>query len=427
MRVFKFGGASVKDAAAIQNLESILRSHPDPSGWIVISAMAKTTNALERVVKALEESVEAALEEFREVREFHIEEARLLSRESGTDLSVVLEPLLIGFEKGLYSWRSLPYGERYDAMVGYGEWLSTTLISAYLNDRGIPIQWVDARKLIITDAHHRRASVHWDQTEENLRAVQDDIRRWKIIGGFVGATKSGVPTTLGREGSDFTAAIIAYCLDASEVTIWKDVEGVLNGDPKVFGNTLLLEEIAYREAIELAYYGASVIHPKTVQPLQKKEIPLRVRSFMNPSSKGTVIKKGLMLKPMVPCFIQKRDQVLISLSTRNLDFIIEDHLSRIYRTFHQHGVAVNLMQNSAVTTSFSVNQDPVLLPRLMDDLAVDFDLRYNEGLTLFTIRHHNSEIIERYRGYCEVYLEQITRHTYQLLGKPKDGSNNFYF
>ncbi len=233
--------------------------------------------------------------------------------------------------------------------------------------------------------------------------------------GFIGSTQNGKPTNLGREGSDYTAAVLANILAADEVTIWKDVPGVLNGDPKVFTNSILLEEISYREAIELAYYGASVIHPKTIQPLQQKEIPLYVRSFLNPDLPGTVIRKGLLLKPVVPCYIQKQDQVLLSISTRDLAFIVEEHLQLIYSIFHEYGITVNVMQNSAISSSFCINNDVVSVPRAIQQLSAHFDVWQNENLELYTIRHHNAQVREAIKGEKEALLEQVTRNTYQVV------------
>jgi aspartate kinase len=256
--------------------------------------------------------------------------------------------------------------------------------------------------------------VNWELTDRKIKeaVTGNDVY---VVQGFIGSSTNGIPTTLGREGSDYTAAVFAHVLEARDLTIWKDVPGVLNGDPKVFANTVLLEEISYREAIELAYYGASVIHPKTIQPLQARNIPLYVKSFLNPDLPGTVIRRGLLLKPLVPCYIRKPNQALLSISTRDLAFIVEEHLQLIYSIFHHIGVTVNTMQNSAVSSSFCINYDPVILPRAIEELQRHFDVKYNINLELYTIRHHNKEVRQALLNGREPFMEQITRETWQVV------------
>ena len=414
MRVFKFGGASVKDATAVKNVASIISRFTDRPLIVVVSAMAKTTNALEEVVRAWTKNTGQAADLFEQVMQFHRAVALELFEQIPDELNTFLDNLETETAQIINQSPPASYGEAYDQIVHRGELLSTRIIASYLAEQGQETEWLDTRKIIITNNAHRRATVNWETTAANVKEAIAQPRVY-LVQGFIGSTPSGTPTTLGREGSDYTAAVLANILEADEVTIWKDVPGVLNGDPKVFNNTVLLEEISYREAIELAYYGASVIHPKTIQPVQQKEIPLYVRSFVNPDLPGTVIRKGLLLKPLVPCYIRKTDQLLISIATRDLAFIVEEHLQLIYSIFHQHGVTVNTMQNSAISTSFCVNDDPIIIPKAIEDLAVHFDVKVNEHLELFTIRHHNAQVRQAIRGEQEPLLEQVTRQTYQVV------------
>lgn len=414
MRVFKFGGASVKDAESVKNVATIIERFDDRPLIVVVSAMAKTTNALEAVVQSWQKGdALQAIQQFENVVNFH----KKICADLFGKTPQFLDDFFIAQINEIEAMMKQPmpaYGAAYDAVVHRGEIISTRIIAAYLNHCQISTQWLDARQLVATNNAHRRATVNWEETDVKIRRAIDGLDVY-VVQGFIGSAPGGQPTTLGREGSDYTAAVFAHILKADEVTIWKDVPGVLNGDPKVFQNTVLLEEISYREAIELAYYGASVIHPKTIQPLQARSIPLYVRSFLNPDLPGTVIGRGLLLKPMVPCYIRKTDQALISISTRDLAFIVEAHLELIYSIFNQIGITVNTNQNSAISSSFCVNNDPVLLPRAIEELNKHFDVKYNTGLHLFTIRHHNREVRQALLNGREPLLEQITRETWQVV------------
>lgn len=415
-RVYKFGGASVKDVSSIHNVAHIIAHHAEEPLAVVVSAMGKTTNALEVVIAAVMNADESGIHHsIQTVVDFH----RTLTDElfaEGHPVLVKCEDLYVQLRQDAVRKEGESYGELYDRLVCFGEMLSTTIVAAVLQDSGIQTTWHNAHDLIRTNADHRRATVDFVATEESVRSALSP-EGVHIVQGFLGATSTGIPTTLGREGSDYTAAVLAYVLDAAEVAIWKDVPGVLTGDPKVFDDVVRLETISFREAIELAYYGASVIHPKTIQPLQRKGIPLRVRSFVDPTAPGTTIQTGEALVPMSPCFIRKDRQVLITLGTRDLAFIVENHLSVIYQIFHEFGVAVNMMQNSAVSSSFAITHDPVVLPSLLDRLKSEFSLKHNEGLTLYTIRHYNAEAVNKMRQKGEVFLEQVTRHTHQMVLK----------
>jgi aspartate kinase len=414
MRVFKFGGASVKNAEAVKNVASIISRFTDRPLIVVVSAMAKTTNALEEVVRLWVTNPEAGIQHFAEVIEFHRAVAADLFAHMPQPVAKFLATQQAEVDALLHQPAPAAYGECYDQIVHRGELLSTYIIAAYLQHIGQSTTWLDTRQLVITNDAHRRATVNWEKTGRLVKAAITQPAVY-LVQGFIGSTADGKPTTLGREGSDYTAAVMANILEADEVTIWKDVPGVLNGDPKVFKDSVLLEEISYREAIELAYYGASVIHPKTIQPVQQKNIPLYVRSFLNPELPGTVIKKGLLLKPFVPCYIRKTDQLLISINTRDLAFIVEEHLQLIYSIFHAHGIMVNVMQSSAISSSFCVNNDSAIVPRAIAELEKHFDVRTNQNLQLYTVRHHNAQSRKALRGTKEPLIEQVTRQTYQVV------------
>jgi aspartate kinase len=415
MRVFKFGGASVKNAEAVQNVASIISHYADRPLVVVVSAIAKTTNALEEVVHMWQNDARQAAVLFSTIVDFH---RSLVLELFDKNIPPSLGDFIEGIEENTINelQRSEPtsYGQAYDAIVHKGELLATRIISEYLQIQGQEAVWTDTRQLVITNAAHRRATVNWKESTERIgRAISQPAIY--LVQGFIGSTPDGIPTTLGREGSDYTAAVFAHILNAEEVTIWKDVPGVLNGDPKVFNNTVLLEEISYREAIELAYYGASVIHPKTIQPLQEKGIPLSVKSFLDPAKPGSLIRRGLDLKPRISCYILKTNQALVSISTRDLAFIVEEHLQLIYSILHKHGITVNTMQNSAISSSFCVDHDQNTLPRAVQELETHFDVRLNTGLELYTIRHHTGKTRESIKGGKEALLEQITRNTYQVV------------
>jgi len=415
MKIFKFGGASIKDAASVKRVASVLNHFPGEEILIVVSAMGKTTNALEKLVQSLiTKNKDLVRSQIKELREAHF---RIVDELFSPDEHRVHNDVEILFTQlEIISQSPLPgqYNQVYDQIVSFGELLSTKIVSSYLNSTDYQNKWLDARRLIRTDQNYRFARVDWPFT---TRLVKDTIQAGNryVIQGFIGSDDDFNPTTLGREGSDYTASVLGYILEAQEVVIWKDVPGVLNGDPKVFTQTELLWEISYREAIELAYYGASVIHPKTIQPLREKKIPLRVKSFLNPAEEGSIIKEGADLNPKIPCFIRKDEQTLVTISTRDLAFIVEDHLSKVYKIFHQYGVRVNLSQNTAVSTSFCINNDPVIVPKLIEALQQEFDTTYNEGVQLYSVRHYNAQAKKRVQEAGEVLLEQVSRETYQVV------------
>lgn len=408
MDVFKFGGASVKDAAGVRNLTEIVVTY-GPDAVVVVSAMGKTTNALEEIVRAHRhnqpDKVQAQLTA---IRSYHHEIMRELSGDFGPVYQTFSQ-----LDTYLAKQTGHPYDELYDQVVSVGEIISTQIIAAYWQAMHIPAQWLDARQLIRTDTTFREGRVDWQETSRRIREAipQEGL---KIIQGFIGQSADGRTVTLGREGSDYTAAIVAHCLQARQVTIWKDVPGVLNADPKWFDNTVLLKNITYQDAIELAYYGATVIHPKTIKPLQNKGIPLYVRSFLKPDAPGTAIGNDEQ-HLAVPSFIFKINQVLISLHPNDFSFIAENNLSQIFGYFAQAGVKINLMQNTAISFSVVVDNDPDRVPSLLERLKQDFRVSYNEGLELITIRYYDQPTIDRVLVHKQLLLEQKSRYTVQLV------------
>lgn len=415
MRIFKFGGASVKDAEGVRRVASIVNHFSEEDIFIVVSAMGKTTNALEGLVQAfIASNAEACRGQFKTIKEAHLKTIAELFPAGDASLEEEVEELFRQLDTILNAAPVGSFNQVYDQIVSFGELLSTKIVSAYLKSANFPNRWLDARRLIRTDQNFRAARVNWNYTR---RLVQENVRPGNsyITQGFIAGDDNFKTTTLGREGSDYTASVLAYVLQAQELTIWKDVPGVLNGDPKVFEKTELLKKISYREAIELAFYGASVIHPKTIQPLQERGVPLRVRSFADLELEGTVIGEGVQLAPFMPCFIRKEKQQLISLATRDLAFIAEDHLSKIYKLFHQYGLRVNLSQHAATSSSFCVNDDPIASPALLEQLKQSFDVSVVGDLDLFTVRHYNQEAIAEIQARGRKLVEQVTMDTYQIV------------
>tara|TARA_R110000822_G_scaffold42214_3_gene115012 strand:+ start:2319 stop:3569 length:1251 start_codon:yes stop_codon:yes gene_type:complete len=414
MRVFKFGGASVKDASSVKNVVRVLEEVGHDNTLLVVSAMGKTTNAMEDVVNAYFKDKSLLPGAVHEVIQYH---DNILHDLFPNDKHPVFAKVKTLFDEvqGFLVWNKSPkHGFVYDQVVGYGELVSTTILSAYLNEIGIANQWLDVRSLIKTNDDYRDAKVNWDKTQINVNE-KIDKHKLNITQGFLGSDDNNFTTTLGREGSDYTAAILAYCLNAEEVTIWKDVPGVLNADPRYFEKTELLNKISYREAIELAFYGASVIHPKTLQPLQRKEIPLHVKSFINPKDKGTTVGKGIGIEPKVPCFIVKKNQVLMKLSSLDFSFIVEDSISELFKLLHDHQMKVDLIQNSAISFSVCVDNKFDKLEELLNLLKSRFKVVHHEGVSLYTIRHFDTEALTSLQNGKEILLEQRGKETVQLV------------
>ena len=416
MRIYKFGGASVKDADAVNNLVRVLKDTGYQNTFVVVSAMGKTTNAMEAIVDAYFHDKKAVPAAIGEVEQFHQNILQDLFEDNSHPVYASVQTLFDEV-RGFLAWNKSPhYNFVYDQVVGYGELLSTVIISEYLNMSGLKNNWIDVRNLIKTDANYRDVRVHWERTQEMI-SNHVDQSKLNITQGFLGSDDNNFTTTLGREGSDYTAAILAYCLDADSVTIWKDVPGVLNADPRHFEKTELLNKISYREAIELAFYGASVIHPKTLQPLQRKEIPLHVKSFLNPKNSGTEVGKGMGIEPEIPCFIVKKDQVLMKLSSLDFSFIVENSISDLFKLLHEYRMKVDLIQNSAISFSVCVDNKFGKLEELLEILKGKFKVVHHENVSLYTIRHFNADAIASLENGREVLLEQRGKETIQLVVK----------
>ncbi len=418
MKVFKFGGASVKDAAGVRNVAQVLSHFPDDDLLIVVSSMGKTTNALEEVVWAHVDGTRTA-EKVEALRGGHLQ---VLAEVAPSDGAAAAE-LVLHFDRLNTLLKDKPSSnvdQDYDQIVSQGEIWSTLIVSAHLRSANMANTWVDARDVVRTDPMFRAARVDWTACEQlsdlHLRPRIADHPSRIVTQGFVGRTATGLTTTLGREGSDFSAAIFAYLLDAESVTIWKDVPGMFNADPKVFPGTQLLEHISYKEAIELSYFGASVIHPRTLQPLQRKNIPLYVRSFKDLDAKGSTISEATDHDTLIPSFIIKPEQVLLSITPRDLSFIVEENLSGIFAAFAGHGVRINMMQNSAVAFTVCVDNDQRLKPLVME-LRRNYEVRWNEGLDLLTVRHPDEPTLGRLTAGKELLLEQRSRTTARFVMK----------
>lgn len=420
MRIFKFGGASVKDAEGVRNLAQILSSFKDEKLIVVISAMGKTTNALEKVVNAYYERDEKVSDYLSTLKTFHNKITADLKFKKPEEILQEIDAIFVEMEWTLEeeTARSKGYSFAYDQLVSQGEILSTKIISRWLNENNILNSWLDVRDCIVTDNTYRDAKINWTETE---KLAQQKIHltlngnSTVITQGFIGATSENFTTTLGREGSDYTAAILAHVLNAKEVVVWKDVPGILSADPKFYDDAVKLQEVSYHDAIELTYYGASVIHPKTIKPLENKNIPLRVCSFKSPQEKGTLIGNFKETKPQVPCFIFKTDQILISISAEDFSFIAEENLSDIFSVFSRHAVKINLMQNSAISFSVCMDNDRFKIPALLNDLKKKFKVLYNDGLRLVTVRHYYSATIEKLTEGKTILIEQQSRHTAQFV------------
>ncbi|MBR9845256.1 MAG: aspartate kinase [Algicola sp.] len=416
MQVFKFGGASVKDAKGVKNLASVLNQVGYENTLVVVSAMGKTTNALEVVVKNYFENKSELQSSIQEVKKYH--NAILLDLFDNTQhpifkkITSIFEDLILFLNRN----KSPDYNYVYDQTIGFGELISTTIISDYLNTIGIKNNWIDVRTYIKTDNYYRRANVNWEQTQIAIKE-HFDRHSLNITQGFLGSDANNFTTTLGREGSDYTAAIFAYCLNAESVTIWKDVPGVLNADPRYFENAQLLHDISYREAIELAFYGASVIHPKTLQPLQQKEIPLFVKSFLNPNNKGTKVAKGVGISPNIPCYIVKKNQVLISLSSLDFSYIVEENISEIFKLLHYYKMKVDVIQNSAISFSVCFENSYNNLELLLQHLKAKFKVTCHENVSLYTVRHYNEQAIMSIEKDKTLLLKQLTQETIQIVTK----------
>lgn len=418
MQVFKFGGASVKDAESVKNVAKVISLFPKQKIAIVISAMGKTTNALERLAKAYfykSENPEIILQD---IKSNHLSICNDLFSSTHHQIYTDLENAFVELYWAIEDEPTGSFDFEYDQIVSIGEILSTKIVSAFLNEIHIQNKWVDARGVIQTDNSYREGKVDFELTERLINTqlkAEFEKSNLVITQGFIGGTSENFTTTLGREGSDYTASILAYCLNANDVTIWKDVPGVLNADPKWFSKTTKIKELSYQDAIELTYYGATVIHPKTIKPLQNKQIPLFVKSFINPKEEGTVIKDGEK-RLNVPSYIFKVNQILISIQPKDFSFIAEDNLSDIFQLFSQHKVKINLMQLSAISFSVCCDDDEKI-SNLISNLSKLFKVLYNKEVELMTVRYFNADTISNLTNNKIVLLEQRSRYTVQMVMK----------
>jgi aspartate kinase len=418
MLVFKFGGASVKDAAGVTNLAHIVKKFEGQQILIVVSAMGKMTNALERLTKAYVSRADDLDSIYAEIKAYHHHILEGLFEPNHPVFNEIANTF-VEIDWMIEDEPHDDYDFIYDQIVSIGELVSTRIVAAYLNLAGVKTQWLDVRGYIHTDNNYREGNVYWDKTRVSINTdVPAMLNKGVVVTqGFLGGTSENFTTTLGREGSDYTASIFASCLDAESVTTWKDVPGILNADPKFFADTIKFDELSYTEAIEMTYYGASVIHPKTIKPLQNAKIPLLVKSFNDPDAVGTIIKEAAITSFEKPVIILKQNQVLLSISAKDYSFISEDHLSNIFKLFAQNHVKVNVMQTSALsfTVCFDLYQER--FEKLLAGLSHDFRVKYNHDISLITIRHYKHDALRELTSDKIVLLEQISRNTAQVVVK----------
>lgn len=415
MNVYKFGGASVKDAEGVKNLFKIINTQKE-NLIIVVSAMGKMTDALEVLCNAYFNRTGDMLQAFQRVKDFHQDIISDLFGTNSADIDRLTGDLYAELQDILESEPSLSYDYEYDRIISFGELLSTTIIATYLEKQGRKAKFTDIRKCLITDQNYRNACVNLELSAQLCRKVftfQDTFMY--ITQGFIAGTTTSQTTTLGREGSDYTAALLANLLNAEEVTIWKDVPGIMNADPKLYENTEIISKLSYKEAIELSNCGAKVIHPKTIKPLQNKGIPLYVRSFLYPESHGSVIREMDEKLKLPPIFIDKDNQLLLTLSPRDFSFIAEEKLSRIFATLAKYRLRLNLMQTSAITFSFCIDLNEAIFESFINELHDEYEVLYNKNVRLLTIRHYNEDVIGKLTADKKILVEQRSRLTARFV------------
>ena len=418
MKVFKFGGASVKDADSVKNMASIIAANKPQQLVVIVSAMGKMTNAIENVLQKLIDE-EDYTEAIQQVKDFHTQIVYDLGMSGNQQLNLDIQADFEAMDHELTRFSSsLGYDYMYDQTVSYGEILSTRIVAAYLNTSQIKTTWLDARKLVKTDNIHRQAKVDWGATQNIIRSqVNQYIENSVVLSqGFIGSNAKFNTTTIGREGSDFSAAIFATSLNAESVTIWKDVPGVLNADPKKFANTVLFDQLPYKEAAEMTYYGASVIHPKTIKPLAQKGIPLYVKSFENPEANGTLINE-CVVPNLAPAIIHKSKQTVISFKISDFSFINEQHIHLIFEHINRNHLTINLMQNSAISFTICMDDNPQKREQLRMALKDEFLIYYNEGLEMITVKNYNQATIDDLMYGKQIIIEQRSRNNFQMVYK----------
>ncbi len=414
MLVFKFGGASVRDVEGVVNLKRIVQLYKNQTILVVVSAMGKMTNALEEVVRLFYKKEEYT-PNLKEIEDYHQALINGLFIDKA-EITASLEEHVQRIIDYLKSVDGQNYDEIYDQVISNGELISTLIISTYLSQEGISNRWLDARKYLKTDTTFREAKVNWDATQSSIDLLEQNVNLF-VTQGFIGGTSDNKTTTLGREGSDYTASIFAHCLKAESVTIWKDVPGVLSADPRLFSEYQKFDQLSYTEAVEMTYYGATVIHPKTIKPLQNSNIPLYVKPFLHPEEAGTVINSGEFLQKNISAIIVKKNQLLISISTKDFSFISELNISHIYEVFAKLNLKCNVSQNSALSFTVCLDFDDMKFGELIKRLETSFKVRYNENVTLYTIRHYDSHVLQKILDGKTEILEQLSRSTVQIVVK----------
>ncbi len=414
MKVYKFGGASVKDAAGIKNLARIVLEEKG-NLVVVVSAFGKTTNALEKVLKLWLAGDKEYKEYLENIYSYHSGVAEELFPENNSAL-IRIDSSFACLKECLGSDRENDYDFEYDQVVSYGEIWSTIIVAEFLLMSGLKAEWVDIRENLITDDRFRDANILWNESARRIsRVFNYNLSSCYVTQGFIGGTVTGQTTTLGREGSDYTAAILANILDAECVVVWKDVPGILNADPKWMPDACKLDEISYREAVEMTFSGAKIIHPKTIKPLHNKNIPLHVRSFLSPGESGTIVKADAELKKVMPVFVRKENQLLISILPKDFSFVMGDNLGRIFHTFKLHGIRVNLVEASAVSIDVCVDDERSKIESLLSDLKTDYSAYYNENVEMLSVRHYDTEALEKVSAGREILVVQRTRSTIRYV------------
>ncbi len=415
MIVLKFGGASVKDAESVRNITNIIKEY-DKNMLVVVSAMAKTTVALEKIAESYFYQKKDLDSRFAAIKKFHTQIAADLFAQKSHIIHVKLDNYFKQLYHLTHKAPSLNFNFEYAQIVSFGELLSTSIVSEWLNANNLQNQWVDIRKYLKTDNNWREANIDWELSTAMVRA-HFDFKKTRIYTtqGFIGATINAHNTTLGLEGSDFTASALAFMLNAEKVVIWKDVEGIFSADPKIYPNAQKIDEINYKEAVELAYYGAKIIHPKTIKPIENKEIPLYVKSFISPEKPGTVIRKTKSKLSFVPIFIFKENQILISTSPTDFSFMDENNISKIFALMSEFGVKANLIESSAISFSVCADNNPNKIVPLLKELNKYFKVKYNENLQLITIRHYTKKAINKVTFGKNILVQQKSRHTARFV------------
>jgi len=415
MQVFKFGGSAIKNAGGIRKLAKIVKANPE-CRVIVVSALGKTTNALEELFGCYFEGNDGWIERLNQIKQFHLDIVSDLFGESDISLKRELEHYFSELAERLNRKPGSDYDREYDQIVSEGEIWATRIVHAYLNRQGFNTRWLDARKILVTDAAFRDATVVWKKSmklvKREINLAGDEV---SVIQGFIASTENGLTTTLGREGSDFTASILGNILDAESVTLWKDVPGVLNADPENFPNPEKLDEISYLEAVELAFFGAKVIHPKTIKPLYNKNIPLFIKSFEHPDSIGTIIHRMDWDVDMIPVYVKKDHQILITIQPRDFSFMIEQSFGQIFSAFNRCKIKINLVQTSAISLSICADSNRLRIEQLLNSLKKNFRIAFNKEVQLITIRHYTDEAIRLMTTEKQILIEQKSRHTVHFV------------